>query len=958
MFTRGRSKDRTSRKVTPPSASYMSNDQFANYLAELRDNRIARPGGARPGPAPSNSRMSLDQSAFKTYSPAPAAPSPNNEAPPGRAESIISHRRARSSMSISSRTARALVQPPAPSGPPLSANVVVPSATYMVRGQRWMEREEMTSLRDALEDMDTNEELEAEIKLHAAAQQEASDLVFRHQNPQPTPEPDAPYRYRDHMRKNSYQHARAQSVGPYTGPDAVPVLGFPTRSFSNGSNVSSTQRDRVSSGSSTGSDANQAQRPGQRVSFDEPRGRDPVSRKGSKSYGSLAHTIGHAPSRRRSSGKRNISGEFRSSFTTDQIWEEPAASDDEAAKAAAMKGSADAPAPLRVKPRNPLNRVQFEADPAAPRAASTPPLELKPRERFEIYKNPPSQSRNAGYTANPAPAVTPPADSQADPLLTAAAPSLSPTKDGREIRSDDIRTATTKSLRDRSPLLPTPSAVSDAPGRPIVSFDQTWTPPSAAKIKTEADVTPAADYRRPRVESKFEATRPARKIGGPREAAGRAYGGDKEVVGAVGRGGGGVEAFVEVKGGRMEEERSGVRGGVRGAREPLVSTQSSPDVMVRAASSVSVPAPPTISVEEAPTISISSAPSISVSEPPSISVSGPPVISVSSPPAISVSGPPPPSISVSGPPAISISEPPAISVSRPPAISVNSAPTISVSTPPVPSIVEPSTSSRPTPRALPDPKVLARNKDPFARPNRISTSHWSPAPAPAGARATATCHYCRHPIAGRVIALAGHAERWHPGCFSCHCCRTQLADFEIKPEPEAERAARLDRIARRRGGEVVEGDDEGGARAQDDGDERLRFYCHLDWHELFAPRCRHCKTPIVGSHVVAMGAHFHTEHFFCAECGDPFPPGSAHVELDGYAWCTECVAVRTERRAPKCGLCKKPVVGRVVGALGREFHEDCFRCGECGGGFGDGEIFLRGDVGVACRGCMERGLKA
>ncbi|KFY73625.1 hypothetical protein V499_06301, partial [Pseudogymnoascus sp. VKM F-103] len=858
MFTRGRSKDRTSRKVTPPSASYMSNDQFANYLAELRDNRIARPGGARPGPSPSNNRMSLDQTAFKTYSPAPAAPSPVNEAPtPGRAESIISHRRARSSMSTSSRTGRALVQPPAPAGPPLSANVVVPSATYMVRGQRWMEREEMTSLRDALEDMDTNEELEAEIKLHAAAQQEASDLVWKHQNPQPTPEPDAPYRYRDHMRKNSYQHARAQSVGPYTGPDAVPVLGFPTRSFSNSSNVS-TQRDRVSSGSSTGSDAHPAQRPGQRVSFDEPRGRDPISRKGAKSYGSLAHTIGHAPSRRRSSGKRNISGEFRSSFTTDQIWEEPGASDDEAAKAAAMKGSADAPAPLRVKPRNPLNRVQFEADPAAPRAASTPPLELKPRERFEIYKNPPSQSRNAGYTANPAPATAPADTTPADALQPPAA--SSPTKDGREIRSDDIRTATTKSLRDRSPLLPTPSAVSDAPGRPIL---QTIDDQGSNRNSRPRD--------------------PSAKSGGREKRQGGLMGAIRKLSGR------GVEAFVEVKGGRVEEERGevrggnkgGVRGGVRGAREPLVSTQSSPDVMVRAAPSASVPAPPTISVEEAPTISISSAPSISVSEPPSISVSSSPAISVSAPPAIAVSAPPPPSISVSGPPSISISEPPAISVSRPPAISVISAPTISVSAPSVPSIVEPSTSSRPAARALPDPKVLARNKDPFARPNRISTSHWSPAPAPAGARATATCHYCRHPIAGRVIALAGHAERWHPGCFSCHCCRTQLADFEIKPEPEAERAARLDRIARRRGGEVVEGDDEGGARAQDDGDERLRFYCHLDWHELFAPRCRHCKTPIVGSHVVAMGAHFHTEHFFCAECGDPFPPGSAHVELEG-----------------------------------------------------------------------------
>lgn len=188
--------------------------------------------------------------------------------------------------------------------------------------------------------------------------------------------------------------------------------------------------------------------------------------------------------------------------------------------------------------------------------------------------------------------------------------------------------------------------------------------------------------------------------------------------------------------------------------------------------------------------------------------------------------------------------------------------------------------------------------------------------------------------------------------MQCHVCSTALADFEISPEPSFARLARVARIEAREAGEYVA---EGEAT---DGDKRLRFYCHLDWHEAFAPRCQHCKTPIIGEHITALGGkHYHYGHFFCCECGDPFNQGVPHVELDGYAWCTRCMEKRTERRAPRCGLCKRNVVGEVVKALGKEFHAECFRCGDCQRGFVDGEIYLRDDVGVSCRECMERWAK-
>lgn len=89
------------------------------------------------------------------------------------------------------------------------------------------------------------------------------------------------------------------------------------------------------------------------------------------------------------------------------------------------------------------------------------------------------------------------------------------------------------------------------------------------------------------------------------------------------------------------------------------------------------------------------------------------------------------------------------------------------------------------------------------------------------------------------------------------------------PEPQGERDERVARIRRRGAGELVESDeDDGGHTVEQDGDEGMRFYCHLDFHEFFSPRCKSCKTPIEGDVIVACGAEWHAGHFFCAQCGD------------------------------------------------------------------------------------------
>ncbi|KAL7276318.1 hypothetical protein RUND412_000689 [Rhizina undulata] len=206
---------------------------------------------------------------------------------------------------------------------------------------------------------------------------------------------------------------------------------------------------------------------------------------------------------------------------------------------------------------------------------------------------------------------------------------------------------------------------------------------------------------------------------------------------------------------------------------------------------------------------------------------------------------------------------------------------------------------------------------------------------------TATCAYCRTAIEGRVVSAS--SLRFHPECFRCDHCHTRLEHVGFFPEPEEYRRKRMEQAG------VVD-DKTMGAK--------VRFYCHLDFHELFSPRCKSCKTPIEGEVVMACGSTWHPGHFFCAECGDPFTKESRFVEKDGYAWCVGCY---TKRYSGRCKKCKKPVMETVVKALGGEWHEECFCCTECGAQFADGRFFIRGKNGneiPVCVKCEERRLKA
>ena len=762
----------------------------ANYLRDLRANRPARPGGSRPLPGraiTSNAEPYARPSSAMSFRP----PSPTKQAErvtdqgQERCASAMSHRRAQSEMHVTvasiGSNGRPLARAPEASIMPrdFSASTMAPRATsttptlsYRESGMRWLEKQEARSLREALEDMD----LRDEAKVHAAAQEEASELVLKHRN-QGTPykNSDRPYNYRHHLEKGA--HARSQSVGWHGSSINGHIVG--QRSVSDTSNSS-----KADSNQSSGTQPTSVTSEGPADGNNEAQGTseqghalwDPPEK---KAYMGLA--FAGSPTkrsgRRRSSGPRarDISGGlFRN--PDDKIYEEP--DDNKREPAATSQEGSRIPAPLATKTRN----TGSATNQTSVRSRVAFADEKQRIYRSEIHRNPPSQSRNPSYRKNERPSSSP------DPFTASErdVPKHRPvTKDGKEISSDDIRAATSMRMRDRSPKLPSPTIVSDRPGRPIVSFDKNWVPKEVDKQEDSSTCRPSGVP--PRLRSKPH----------------------------------------------MPESTTSA---------PIIPTINAPD-------------PPMIQINDVSEVKSPSIPSISVSE--------------AQIPTISLPDDPP-----SG---------------RLPLSSTNR--------------------SRPSPANRPLPHHSSTT------PVYSSKMHWSPS----SRRATAQCAACALSIEGRIVSAA--SQRFHPHFFTCQHCAEALECVAFYPEPNSTRATRLTRIEARADGTDVE--EKPGETAADDGDASLRFYCHLDFHELFSPRGRSCKPPIETEVVLACGGSWHVGHFFCAECGDPFDAKTPFVEKDGYAWCVGCHA---SRFSGKCKGCRKPVVDEVVSALGAEWHVHCFCC--------------------------------
>ncbi|KAF1939548.1 hypothetical protein EJ02DRAFT_408352 [Clathrospora elynae] len=973
---------------SPGPGAYYSPSQMKNYLQDLRSNRPARPTGARPAPAHFNTWSSRSSNRVSESPAIPPLqrtftdPVVDADACPSTAHEARSHTRTTSNRSIDEVVAgpgRPLVQPSRGRDVSRSSSRSrTPSVQYRESQQRQAEQEEARAVRIAMEELD----LAQEGKLFEAARDEAVELVWKHCNPHASEaSPSAPYAYPG--RKGGAQ--RSRSVDPKDQDLQRRNSKLRKRhsmgSAASGSRSSSLQSNGVADSSGTSPTK----------SFFHSRGQ-------SDHPTALDKAISDLPDfkqrRKSSGGRRTISGSLFHN-PNDQIYEEP---EEEAAPAPAPAVTEPPKAeklPLGIR-RNPFMRFQSIKGNPMVRSNTDPIIASKRFDRYEIQKNPPTQSRNAAYTLNPA--ESKPAEDTKPDVENVPEPEVK-MKEGKEIRSDELRAATGFRLKDRSPKLPTPTAVSDAPGRPIVSFKKNW---NVVELKEEVSALPDPTPRLNTTKSgppplSHAATAPIlptvslapdvpKRNTTPRPPA----------VPDISVSSSPAAASPRVS--RHEKPTISVYEDPPARPLPLTSSLRKANIPTRPsvtpvptinvyedypARSKTTPAPPipSISVSESPSISGSglagrgrqtNVPSIGVSPPmPSISVSESPLLrrGVTAPsipvtpdvPTISFNDSPVPRRGMAAPSINVTPSIPTVSVNASPApargLKIN-APSISV-TPSVPAIningpkgFGPAASTRP----LPVPN--AQNSKSYSfNGSATPRTHWTPTTVRTGA----LCTQCALPIAGRIVSAGG--SRFHPECFACYQCGEHLECVAFYPEPSNKHAERVHRIRARLSGADIPflpshatADDMARLEYDDGTDESSRFYCHLDFHELFSPRCKSCKTPIEGEVIVACGAEWHAGHFFCAQCGDPFDSSTPFVEKEGYAWCVNC---HTHRYSTKCKGCRKPVTDTVVKALGAEWHVGCFCCVVCSGPFEDGRYFLRGESqDPVCVRCEERRLKA
>eukprot|EP00030_Apusomonadida_sp_AF-17_P005312 a5245_36.p1 GENE.a5245_36~~a5245_36.p1 ORF type:complete len:222 (+),score=48.69 a5245_36:44-667(+) len=126
-----------------------------------------------------------------------------------------------------------------------------------------------------------------------------------------------------------------------------------------------------------------------------------------------------------------------------------------------------------------------------------------------------------------------------------------------------------------------------------------------------------------------------------------------------------------------------------------------------------------------------------------------------------------------------------------------------------------------------------------------------------------------------------------------------------------------------------------------------RLYCDEDYRTLLASCCAKCRRPIAGRCVSALNRQWHPEHFVCAHCEKPFS-GGAFYERDGMPYCD---VHYHQLFGTVCAKCGKSITGRGVTAIGKQWHPDHFTCVGCDKALA-GQTFCEWEGKPMCKKCF------
>ncbi|XP_064870141.1 LIM and senescent cell antigen-like-containing domain protein 1, partial [Oncorhynchus nerka] len=88
--------------------------------------------------------------------------------------------------------------------------------------------------------------------------------------------------------------------------------------------------------------------------------------------------------------------------------------------------------------------------------------------------------------------------------------------------------------------------------------------------------------------------------------------------------------------------------------------------------------------------------------------------------------------------------------------------------------------------------------------------------------------------------------------------------------------------------------------------------------------CQKCHAIIEDSPLIFKNDPYHPDHFNCNNCGKELTADAR--ELKGELYCLPC---HDKMGVPICGACRRPIEGRVVNAMGKQWHVEHFVCAKC-----------------------------
>uniref|UniRef100_A0A9L0RGN6 LIM zinc finger domain containing 2 n=1 Tax=Equus caballus TaxID=9796 RepID=A0A9L0RGN6_HORSE len=128
------------------------------------------------------------------------------------------------------------------------------------------------------------------------------------------------------------------------------------------------------------------------------------------------------------------------------------------------------------------------------------------------------------------------------------------------------------------------------------------------------------------------------------------------------------------------------------------------------------------------------------------------------------------------------------------------------------------------------------------------------------------------------------------------------------------------------------------------------LYCLPCHDKMGVPICGACRRPIEGRVVNALGKQWHVEHFVCAKCEKPFL-GHRHYEKKGLAYCETHY---NQLFGDVCYNCGRVIEGDVVSALNKAWCVNCFSCSTCNGKLTLKNKFVEFDMKPVCKRCYEK----